>query len=167
MVVDHYNLRRKRLAGNTWGIKCILLAKRIESIVQLLGCFMAETLTQRGRQIAYKIITFQLISSGLIGLMATFFSYNAGISVVLGGLACVLPSALFALIVFRNVGAQKSKSVVRSFYAGEAIKFLLTLVLFLLIFKYVDILPGLVILGYSIALIANWLAIGRLKAAQF
>jgi len=128
---------------------------------------MVGNLILRGRQIASKIVFFQLTVTCMAALLASIYSYVAGLSILLGGMVSILPSGLFAYIVFRTAGAQKSRSVVRSFYAGESIKFLLTLALFLLVFKYINIMPGLVILGYITALIANWLAIGRLKSTQY
>lgn len=59
---------------------------------------------------------------------------KALISSVLGGLVCLLPSLLFAINFFKYKGAQHTRKILSAFYLGEAIKLLLTGLLFALVF---------------------------------
>ena len=61
----------------------------------------------------------------------------SGYSGLCGGLIAWLPNLYFAHKAFRFSGARAAQSIVRSFYAGEAGKLILTAVLFALAFVVV------------------------------
>lgn len=58
-------------------------------------------------------------------------------SALIGGLISVLPNAYFARLAFRHRGARAASAVAQSFYRGEAGKFVMTAVLFALVFSSV------------------------------
>lgn len=61
-----------------------------------------------------------------------------GLSLLWGVSVSLLPSACFAWYSFRAYGgARRSAAMIRSVYRAEAIKFLLTAVLFAVVFKQV------------------------------
>ena len=77
-----------------------------------------------------------LILAVLINLLTN--SWNA-ISCFWGGLVAILPQAVFGFCVFKHSGALKSKQIWQGFMRGEALKLLLTAVLFSLVYKFLHI----------------------------
>ncbi|MDK1397555.1 F0F1 ATP synthase subunit I, partial [Pseudomonas protegens] len=71
----------------------------------------------------------------------------AGYSGLCGGLIALLPNVYFAHRAFRFSGARAAQAIVRSFYAGEAGKLILTAVLFALTFAGVKPLAPLAVFG--------------------
>ena len=83
----------------------------------------------------------------------------AGYSGLLGGLIAWLPNLYFAHKAFRFSGARAAQAIVRSFYAGEAGKLVLTAVLFALVFAGVKPLDALAVFGvFLLTQLVNWFA---------
>jgi len=106
-----------------------------------------------------KIIAGQLL---IIILVSTaFYLVNgdlSGKSAIFGGLAALIPNLYFALKVQKNKN-QEAKKVVRSFYAGESGKLILTAVIFALIFQDPDINIIALLVTYVAALTVFWFAL--------
>jgi len=106
-----------------------------------------------------KIISYQILA---IIIMTTGFALAKGrseaLSAVLGGAAAFIPNLYFALRVYKSAG-QEARKIVRSFYAGESGKLLLTGALFFMIFQLpnIQILPLLSV--YVAALSVFWFAL--------
>ncbi|MDH5432812.1 MAG: ATP synthase subunit I [Gammaproteobacteria bacterium] len=124
-------------------------------------------MTTKGQQLAFKMILIQVTAVALVAIIALIYDLVASYSLIIGGLICVIPAILFALMAFKEGGAQKAKAVVRMFYAAEAIKFILTIGLFILSFKLMSVNPAMVMAGYVIALTANWISIRFFKNANY
>jgi ATP synthase protein I len=83
----------------------------------------------------------------------------SGYSGLLGGLIAWLPNLYFAHKAFRFSGARAAQAIVRSFYAGEAGKLILTAVLFALTFAGVKPLEALAVFGvFLLTQAVNWFA---------
>lgn len=83
----------------------------------------------------------------------------AGYSGLYGGLIAWLPNLYFAHKAFRFSGARAAQAIVRSFYAGEAGKLVLTAVLFALVFAGVKPLDALALFGvFLLTQLVNWFA---------
>ncbi|HLD67795.1 MAG TPA: F0F1 ATP synthase subunit I [Pseudomonas sp.] len=83
----------------------------------------------------------------------------AGYSGLCGGLIAWLPNLYFAHKAFRFSGARAAQAIVRSFYAGEAGKLILTAVLFALTFAGVKPLEALAVFGvFVLTQLVNWFA---------
>ncbi|KRW61016.1 F0F1 ATP synthase subunit I [Pseudomonas sp. TTU2014-080ASC] len=81
----------------------------------------------------------------------------AGYSGLCGGLIAFLPNVYFAHKAFRFSGARAAQAIVRSFYAGEAGKLVLTAVLFALTFAGVKPLEPLAVFGvFFLTQMVNW-----------
>lgn len=81
----------------------------------------------------------------------------AGYSGLCGGLIAWLPNMYFAHKAFRFTGARAAQAIVRSFYAGEAGKLILTAVLFALTFAGVKPLDALAVFGvFFLTQLVNW-----------
>jgi ATP synthase protein I len=64
-----------------------------------------------------------------------------GISALTGGIIAILPNVFFAYKAFKYAGARSSKLVMESFFLGEKIKMVLTVILLALAFKFLAIVP--------------------------
>ncbi|SNS56656.1 ATP synthase protein I [Pseudomonas segetis] len=83
----------------------------------------------------------------------------SGYSGLCGGLIAWLPNVYFAHKAFRFSGARAAQAIVRSFYAGEAGKLILTAVLFALTFAGVKPLDALAVFGvFLLTQLVNWFA---------
>ncbi len=81
----------------------------------------------------------------------------AGYSGLCGGLIAWLPNLYFAHKAFRFSGARAAQAIVRSFYAGEAGKLVLTAVLFALTFAGVKPLAPLAVFAvFFMTQLVNW-----------
>lgn len=113
----------------------------------------------RGAKAAIMLLKTQIVLmliASLIGLMLN--GIHACVSVFLGGCVSVLPNACFALILFSHHGAQHAQAIANSFYKGEAVKWVLTVGLFALAFKYVNVVPIAFIIGFIVVQMAFWFA---------
>lgn len=117
-------------------------------------------LGKKGRLFAFQCIKLQLILSIICATACGIYFQNVEIfkSMVLGGLTCVVPSLYFANKFFKEFGALAVNTIVNSFYAAQALKLLLTGLLFWIVFKYLDVQPAPLIVGYIIAHLAFWLS---------
>ena len=92
-------------------------------------------------------------------LVYAFVSLEFAYSVVLGGLAFILPNALFVRLSLGKSAAE-SKHVLARFYIGEAIKIVSTILIFtisiMLIQLYnIGLSIGLMFVAYGVVLIIN------------
>lgn len=89
---------------------------------------------------------------------AVALGWQKALSPALGGVAAFIPNLYFALRIYKSAG-QEAKKIVRSFYAGESGKLLLTAALFIMIFQIptIEILP--LLFGYVTALSVFWFAL--------
>jgi ATP synthase protein I len=120
---------------------------------------LGRSVAERKLSTVGKILIFQIL---IIVVMASGFAVTGGwdssYSAALGGFAAFIPNLYFAIKMQRASGLEARK-IVRSFYAGESGKLLLTAALFALIFQIpnVEILPLLA--GYLAALSVFWFAL--------
>ena len=106
-----------------------------------------------------KILGLQILIIVLIS--SVFYLIGGGskaLSPALGGVAAFIPN-LYLAIRITTVSGQPAQKIVRSFYAGESGKLILTALLFFLIFQIpnVKLLPLLA--GYISALSVFWFAL--------
>lgn len=118
---------------------------------------LATSLTQEGRQLATKVLIYQSITAIVLTLFFMLYSgkYSA-ISAVYGSLICILPGMIFAFLAFRYAGASKNKLVVRSFNKGSKLKFIFTIVLFFVVYKWPNLQPLPLLISYVVTLMAQW-----------
>ncbi|MEY3807190.1 MAG: hypothetical protein RI893_166 [Pseudomonadota bacterium] len=120
---------------------------------------MELVVTDRNNSTVSKIISYQIM---IIMLLTAGFALMGGksyaLSAALGGVAAFIPNLYFALRVYKSAG-QEARKIVKSFYAGESGKLLLTGALFLMIFQLpnIQILPLLAV--YIAALSVFWFAL--------
>lgn len=101
------------------------------------------------------------LAAGLLAALALWLWRGpvAGYSGLCGGLIAWLPNLYFAHKAFRFGGARAAQAIVRSFYAGEAGKLILTAALFALTFAGVKPLEALSVFGvFVLAQLVNGFA---------
>ena len=83
----------------------------------------------------------------------------AAYSILLGGFISIVPNGYFAWKVFRFRGAQSTALIVKSFYAGETGKLIMTGVFFALVFAGIKPLNELaVIVSFILTIIVGLIA---------
>lgn len=108
----------------------------------------------------FPVLVAQLLVLLLLAVVLwQWHSVVAGYSGLCGGLIAWLPNMYFAHKAFRFSGARAAQAIVRSFYAGEAGKLILTAVLFALTFAGVKPLEALAVFGvFFLTQLVNWFA---------
>ncbi|BAX51416.1 TPA: F0F1 ATP synthase subunit I [Photobacterium damselae] len=105
---------------------------------------MVSALVRPGRQLAKRLL---LLQSGVVlatAILAAFaVNIDWGISAFIGGGIFIVAQAVFACCAFMFSGARKARLVMASFYGGEVLKILITVILFAVVYLYteVDLLP--------------------------
>ena len=110
------------------------------------------------RLAVFPVLLVQLLVLLLLALVVwQWQGAVAGYSGLCGGLIAWLPNLYFAHKAFRFSGARAAQAIVRSFYAGEAGKLVLTAVLFALTFAGVKPLEPLAVFGvFVLTQLVNW-----------
>ena len=105
------------------------------------------------------LLVWQLVAAFVVGVAGLAVAgVSAGWSALLGGLICWLPSCWFAYRAFRYRGARAAMQIVRSFYAGEAGKMILTAALFALVFvNFETVSAPALFVGFAIVQLVNWI----------
>lgn len=111
----------------------------------------------KNRSIAYRMLIIEATTVVLCGLL--FFalvSLEFTYSVLLGGLAFILPNAIFVRFSLRSSATGSSNSALAWFYVGEAIKIVSTIIIFAASFMWVAPLNiGLMFATYGFVLLMN------------
>jgi ATP synthase protein I len=115
--------------------------------------------TDRKFSTVVKILGYQVLVTIIITLgFAVADGWQKALSPALGGLAAFIPNFYFALRIYRSAG-QEARKIVRSFYAGESGKLLLTGALFAMIFQIPNIQLLPLFAAYAAALSVFWFAL--------
>tara|TARA_R110000868_G_scaffold71214_5_gene208853 strand:- start:1271 stop:1666 length:396 start_codon:yes stop_codon:yes gene_type:complete len=131
---------------------------------------MAANLVHEGQQLARKVLFYQSILAAIIALLFTIIiGKNSGISAFYGGLIAIVPQFIFAYFAFKYGGARQNKLVVQSFNKGSKIKFILTIVLFALAYRWPSLNIMALMVAYIAVLIGQWpimILVGRVKQSS-
>jgi ATP synthase protein I len=83
-----------------------------------------------------------------------------GLSLLWGFSVCLLPAACFTWYATKYRGARVALATVNGFYRAEAVKFVLTAILFALVFQRVDqIQPAVFFFAFVVAQICSWVLV--------
>lgn len=118
---------------------------------------MAEEELIKSRTTAYRMLTIEAVTVGVCGLLFfVFFSLEFACSVFLGGLAFILPNAVFIGFSLRKSGTGSSSNTLTWFYIGEAIKIVTTIIIFAICIVLITPLSiGLMFVSYIVVLLMN------------
>jgi len=119
---------------------------------------VVHKLAQPGRVIANRLLVLQMMLAVLGALGFLLVDFKAGYSALIGGIICVVPNMVFVIYAHRYGGARAAKSIASSFYKGEALKIMLTAILFAGTFILIPISIGPLMTIYVICLSAFWVS---------
>ena len=91
-------------------------------------------------------------------LCAIMYSTNAATSALLGSVVYLIPNAYFASKLFKHQGAHSARQIVNSFYKGEALKIIISIFLFTLVFRLLEITPLAFFISYIMMIMTHWFA---------
>ncbi|MEO6623563.1 MAG: ATP synthase subunit I [Burkholderiaceae bacterium] len=116
----------------------------------------------RLRVILWRLVWIQMVCTVVAGALAGLFvGWSSGYSVVLGGLAVVLPASLGALRIIMAPSASPQDAL-RTQVSAQAIKWLITVLVFGAIFKLGrDVQAVWVFLGFGVVHLVYWLSLLR------
>jgi ATP synthase protein I len=111
----------------------------------------------KNRSTAYRMLIIEATTVILCGLLfLVFVSLEFAYSVILGGLAFIVPNVIFVRFSLRTSAADSSGSALTWFYLGEAIKIVTTIIIFAASFLLVAPLNiGLMFVTYGFVLLMN------------
>ncbi len=117
---------------------------------------MVAALARPGRELAKQLLMIEFGAVTLLAAgMAVAVNAEWGISALVGGGIFVIANAVFALCAFMFSGARAAKRITTSFYTGEALKILITVVLFTVAYMYMQVELVPLKLTYLLALGIN------------
>jgi len=123
-----------------------------------------SNLAKKGRLLAIKVCFIQSLAVVFITIcFLLIFGIHAGLSALMGGLICILPNSVFALLAFRYSGASQNEQVVRSFSQGSKLKLALTVILGVMAFKWLQLDPLPLFATFIMATFAQWIALATIK----
>ena len=125
---------------------------------------LTNTLVANGRLLAIKVCFTQSLAVLFVSIsIFVMFGGFSALSALMGGLICILPSGVFALLAFRYSGASQNEQVVRSFSQGSKLKLALTVILGVMAFKWLQLDPLPLFGTFIVATVAQWIALANIK----
>ena len=113
------------------------------------------------RRLAYGVVLGQALVTGIVTLLSSALAGTmGGWSALLGGGISTLASLCLALVAFGRSKAD-ARSAVTAFYAGEAVKLAVAVVLFVLILKTMKVAPLPLFAGYMATFLVYWMVLAR------
>jgi ATP synthase protein I len=115
-------------------VKAFILQKKILQVYS--GGYVTTLVVKPLKQLANRIVFIQCIAALLLTLV--FFIVRnkyAALAVLSGGLAYILPGYFYAAGLFSNVSPRAIMRIMCFFYLGEALKLMVSIGLFIVLFK--------------------------------
>ncbi|MGI9277083.1 MAG: F0F1 ATP synthase subunit I [Endozoicomonas sp.] len=113
----------------------------------------------------HRVVVAQLLTTLILSFVLLPLGKDVALSALLGGLACSVPNAYLLWKAFHYSGARAARQIAKSFYQGEAGKFVLTATAFVLIFTLVKPIEPLALFGaFVLVQVVHWftpMLIGR------
>ncbi len=110
------------------------------------------------RLLVRRLVITQLVLVIVLPLLCLFINRVTAYSVLIGTLIFFVPNLYFVYRAFKFSGARSANMILRSFYAGESIKLLMTAILFGLTFALVKPISVMAVFAGFIAIQAtSWL----------
>jgi ATP synthase protein I len=120
------------------------------------------------RRQAYRLVFLPILVALLIGLaLLLLVGKPAGHSVMLGALVWGIPNSFVAYRLFANVSAHAANQWINSLFFAEAVKLLLTVVLFVLIIKLFTLSLGYFFVGFCVSQLLFWLLSATTMGRKF
>ena len=88
----------------------------------------------KGRTFALQIVAAQVVATGVLSLFGLVFGSQVAIAILVGGAICSLANLWLAVVAFRPALGKPPGAMLAAFYIGEIGKFVVTALLFLVVF---------------------------------
>ena len=116
--------------------------------------------TRGAQQAVYKILAIQMAVTLIIAIAALALAdVRAAYSAMIGGGINMLATGYFARRVFSAGPGSSAKIIARTFYWGEVVKIILTVILFTGVLLWLDLAYLPLFLAYALTMLAFWLAL--------
>jgi F0F1-type ATP synthase assembly protein I len=104
----------------------------------------------------YRLIRFQLTTSIITMLLASYWNVTTGISAGMGGLVVVAGNSYFCWRAFHHNEALEAAKILRSFYIAGIGKFIIMAILLALVFRFMTPLNTIaLLLGFVLNLLVG------------
>lgn len=118
---------------------------------------MSINILSKIRSLAFSYLYIQAIVILCITILLSILTSKVVVlSFLWGGIICIVPNAYFAYKFFAKTGAQAARQIIAAFYVGEMVKFIITIALFLIVFKFFNTNKLAIFIGYIVAQITFW-----------
>jgi ATP synthase protein I len=119
----------------------------------------------RARRLAYGVVLGQALVTAVAALVALALAgREAAVSALLGGGIATAGSVAMVALVFAGAAANAQR-IVAAFYAGEALKLAVVVVLFVVVLRTVRVVPLAMLAGFAATYLMYWIAlVGTLPA---
>jgi len=105
-----------------------------------------------------RLLSLQIVVTVCLSFGYLFDSFRASYSAVLGGVVCILPTLYFATKIFKHAGARAAPKIIQALYWGEAVKIILSVGLFALIFLTVKLSASAFFVTFVVVQLSFWVA---------
>lgn len=115
----------------------------------------------KGRAFALQIVAAQVVASCALSLVCLLMSKQAALAILLGGMICSSANLWLAIVAFRPALGKTAAQMLTAFYVGEIGKFVVTALLFLVVFTRFSISKQpiyafLIFLAYALVQSVVW-----------
>ena len=115
----------------------------------------------KGRAFALQIVAAQVVVSCVLASSGLVFSTQVAIVILTGGMICSLANLWLAIVAFRPALGKSPGEMLAAFYVGEIGKFVITGLLFLVVFKYIALVRQpiyalLIFVAYALVQCTAW-----------
>jgi len=109
---------------------------------------------------AFRVVAAQFLTAVSIAAAVWIFAEpRAAYSALIGGMAGALPSLYLAARMFRRNAGVSAPRILKAIYLGEAIKFTLTVALFVIAMRLLDVNVLIMFGAYLATVLVNWFAL--------
>ncbi len=119
---------------------------------------MSSVLSAQLKSQAYKIWYLQLLGVLAVSALSFIWGWQSAYSALVGGLVQLIPAWVLIQFGFRHAGARAAKKIVQNFFFGEFLKIFLTIILFVIVFKFIPVSIGFLFIGFGASLLMFWIA---------
>ncbi|HVO47287.1 MAG TPA: ATP synthase subunit I [Steroidobacteraceae bacterium] len=114
----------------------------------------------KARRLAFSVVLWQAaVALGVALVCWAVADFRAAVSALLGGGIAASGSLLMAVLVFGGGKATDAQRVLGTFYLGEALKVALMMVLFVVVLKWMNVVPLAMFAAFAATFLVYWIAL--------